>query len=87
MRLVRERGGNRGRQIAVEAAHQNLHGCLKPFWEIAVELYDDRPTQSFVLAEIKRRYGVEISKKTASLWINRGLEERQHASGTAKAVA
>jgi hypothetical protein len=78
MRLTRQRG-NVSRIHGVEQAHQDLTGQFRPYWEIAADLYDRHPTQGQVRDEILRRYGVTISEKTASLWINRGQEERRRA--------
>ena len=76
MRLER-RAGNTGRMIEVERAHEELTGKFQPYHEIAAELYDRLGTQAKVRDEIERRYKAPIAEKTASLWINRGLEERK----------
>lgn len=61
----------------VEAAHQVRAGSFKPYYRIAVDLYDDHPTSEQVRAQIERLYNVRVCKKTASAWINRGLDERR----------
>jgi hypothetical protein len=72
---------------AVERAHEELTGHFKPFWRIAVELYDRHGTGRVVRDEIHRLYREDISEKTASLWINRGMAERRRELGAASEVA
>lgn len=77
MRLQRAGAGNRTRQMLVERAYREKHGTDKAHHEIAVELYDQMPTQRYVQEEIQKQYGQKIGRKTASVWINKGLAERQ----------
>ena len=86
MRLTRERGPVAARRL-VEAAYQQATGRFAPFSQIAAELYDDHPTSERVRAELKARYGVIVCKKTASEWINRGLESRRATLREAQAAA
>jgi hypothetical protein len=76
MRLERRRGTTQ-RMNEVERAHEELTGTFKPFWEIAVELYDKFGSQRLVRDAIETRFSVSVSEKTASLWINRGMDERK----------
>lgn len=85
MRLTRH-GGNTGNMRSVEAAHQELTGSFKPYHRIAADLYSKHGTQRLVRREIERLYGVSISTRAASEWVNRGLEAiaaEQSASPTA----
>ena len=83
MRMTRQPGGPIHRRVDVENAHRDLTGQDKPFWLIAAELYDRCGSQALVQQEIQRLYNVTVSEKTASLWINRGLEERRKELGGA----
>lgn len=73
---LERRPGQVGKQIAVEADYQRQHGTIKPYYQIAAEIYGlEFHTAEKVRQEILRRHGVEVSEKTASQWINRGLAE------------
>lgn len=83
MLLERRKGGNTTRQVEVEAAHRRIYGTPARFFQIAVDLYDEHGSQGRVQQAILARYGVQVSEKTASLWINRGLEERRRVASAA----
>lgn len=74
MNLIRRRG-QIGKQHAAEQAHQRIYGEVKPYWLIAAELYQEHPSQAHVQKRLRERYGVEVSEKTAGLWVNRAAEE------------
>jgi hypothetical protein len=86
--LLERRQGNTGKMLAVELAHRRLFGEFKPFHRIAAELYDECGSQASVKDRIYQRYEIEISEKTAGLWINRGQGEiRREAEAPVEAVA
>lgn len=74
-RPIRKKPSEKGRQL--ERAYLQLHGLRKSYPEIAVGLYDLSDSCFKVAEQIGRLYGVEVSYRTVSRWINEGEAARK----------
>lgn len=65
--------------LALERAYEAEHGKRLPYWQIALDLYEDTGSCHRVAERLANRYGVRVWAKTASEWINLGLANRAAA--------
>lgn len=74
------RGGGRGRPALLgrelERAHFRAHGEWVAYPELAVRAYEELDSAARVAAAFTAGYGVDVSPRTVSDWINSGLAER-----------
>jgi hypothetical protein len=73
----RVRPAVKGREL--ERAYERLTGTRRPFREIALEIYDRTDSCLKVSQIMEQVYGVKVTFKTASRWINAALADREAA--------